>query len=34
MNQIANAQAEITIIEDIIKTLAPQAQEFVKELTN
>lgn len=32
MNQIANAQAEIQIIEEVIATLAPQAQEFVKEI--
>lgn len=33
MNQIANAQLEIAIINEIISTLAPQAQEFVKEIS-
>ena len=33
MNQITNIQAEIKIFETIIATLAPQAQEFVDEIT-
>ena len=33
MNQAHNVQTEIYIIEGIIATLAPQAEEFVKELT-
>ena len=33
MNQIANVQTEIQIIDEVIATLAPQAEEFVKEIT-
>lgn len=33
INQIANAQLEIIILEEIIGTLSAQAQEFVQEIT-
>jgi len=33
MISIENAQTEIKIMEDIIATLAAQAEEFIKEIT-
>lgn len=33
MISIENAQTEIKIMEDIIATLATQAEEFIKEIT-